>query len=146
MSLLSERVWMASSSSSALSRPEGRTTLSISDRLIRGSRTADITSRAPGSSLFCLHQRHRAWKISLSLAANESLCTTVSRADWKRAKITDTQSQSVKSSVCTFVCYNFYLLIPGVLPSLAPVIIKSLLHGLHLHIWNWLGLILYMTQ
>lgn len=77
---LSERVLMASSRSSGLSRPDGRTTFSISVRVMRGSRTAAITSCVSVPSTCCRHQRDKAWKISFSLAANESRLTTVSRA------------------------------------------------------------------
>lgn len=77
---LSERILMASSRSSGLSRPDGLTTFSISVRVMRGSRTAAITSWVSSPSTCCRHQRLRARKISFSVAAKESRRTTVRRA------------------------------------------------------------------
>lgn len=71
---------MASSRSSGLTRPDGRTTFSISVRVMRGSRTAAITSVVSAASSCWRHQRHKARKISFSVAAKESRVTAVSSA------------------------------------------------------------------
>lgn len=63
--------------------PEGLTTFSSSVRHISGKRTACMIS-AWFSLGLCLHQFIKAWKMSFSGAANESLSTILRRAAWKR--------------------------------------------------------------
>lgn len=99
MSRLSERILMASRMASGDNSPEGLTTFSSSVRLISGKRTACIIS-AWFSLGLCLHQFIKAWKISFSGAAKESLNTILRRAAWKR-------NQTKNSSILRYFIYFF---------------------------------------